>query len=88
MINLIFKGKNRGDTNQLMCNGSILSRLSANLAEWCETIVHWLIALLINQAGVGPWIVAVMSESEGPGPQPVVHPQHCQAGPYAVPRLH
>ena len=50
--------------------------------------MHGLIALLIDQAGVCPGIVAVVSESEGPGPKPVVHPQHCQAGPDAVPGLH
>ena len=72
----------------MSANGLILARLSANLAEWSETIVDWLIALLIDQAGVGPGIVAVVCESEGPGPQPVVHPQHGQAGPYAVARLH
>ena len=72
----------------MSANGSILVRVSANLAEWSETIVHWLIALLIDQAGVSPGIVAVVSESERPGPQPVVHPQYGQAGPNTVPRLH
>lgn len=35
-----------------------------------------------------PGIVAVMCESEGARPQSVVHPQHCQTSPDAVPRLH
>ena len=50
--------------------------------------MNWLVALLVYKAGVGPGIVAVVSEGEGPGPQPVVHPQHRQARPDGVARLH
>ena len=46
--------------------------------------MNWLVALLVYKAGVGPGIVAVVSEGEGPGPQPVVHPQDREAGADAV----
>ena len=57
---------------------------TADLSEGGEPVVHWLVPLLVNEAGVGPGVVTVVGEGEGPGPQPVVHPQHCQAGADAV----
>ena len=45
------------------------------------------VPFLVNKAGVCPGIVAVMSEGEGPGSQPVVHPEHRQTGPNAVTTL-
>ena len=60
----------------------------ADLSKGGETVMYGLVSLLVHQAGVCPGIVTVVGESERPGPQPVVHPQHRQASPDTVPRLH